>query len=74
MDRLEVTSTEVAVLLGTSKQVLIQNVCSEIIYWSVAPNSVGKFRLSPSELIMVDYDVYLSSDSFDKEFIVVGRL
>ena len=74
MDKLEITDTEVAVLLGTSKKMIIQNVCSEVVYWSLVPGSTGKFRLNPSDTIIVDYDVYLSSDSFGREFVVVGRL
>ena len=74
MDKLEITSVDTPVLLGSSSKMIIQNVCSETIYWSVSPGSTGKFRLSPSDTIVVDYDVYLSSDSFGREFVVVGRL
>ena len=51
-----------------------QNICSEIIYWSVDSNSSEKFRLKPLDSIVVDYDVYLSSGAYGDEFVVVGKL
>ena len=73
MEKIEITDTETPILLGTDTQIIIQNVTGNDVLWSVNALSDAKFKLKARDSIIVDYDVYLSSDGHGKEFVVVGR-
>lgn len=72
--RIEITDTETPVLLGTDNHMIIQNVTANDILWAVDALSDAKFTLKKSDSIVIDYDVYLSSDGHGEEYVIVGRV
>lgn len=74
MDKVEVTGTEVAVTIGSSSNLVIQNISSGTINWATSANSANKFNLLPNEMISVDFNVYMSSKASGTQYAVVGRL
>lgn len=74
MERKEITEVETEFLLGTDSHMIIQNITGNHIYWSVDADSTPKFRLKKHDTIIVDYDVYLTSDGHGQEYVTLGRL
>jgi hypothetical protein len=74
MVKIEITEVETPLLLGTDTQMIIQNVSANDVFWSVDTASADKFSLKKQDTIIVDYDIYLTSNGYGQEFVVVGRL
>ena len=74
MVKIEITEVETSILLGVDTQMIIQNVSANDILWSVDALSDAKFILQKRDTLIVDYDVYLSSNGYGQEFVIVGRV
>lgn len=74
MEKIEITSTETPILLDGDSHMIIQNISANNVFWSVDALSAAKFTLKKQDTIIVDYDVYLTSDGYGKEFIILGRV
>jgi len=65
---------EVKIPLNTAKKIIIQNISSAPLKWAIEPNSTSKFILSGKDTIIVDYDVYFSSNRIGTKYLTVGRI
>lgn len=74
MVEIEITEVETPILLGSDTQLIIQNMTANDILWAVDALSDAKFTLRSKETIVVDYDVYLASNGYGKECVIVGRV
>lgn len=74
MDKVEVSGTELTITVGSSSNLIIQNISSDTLQWATSANSTNKFNLLPNEMISVDFNVYMSSNASGTQYAVVGRL
>lgn len=74
MEKIEITEVETEILLNTDSHMIIQNVSANDVFWSVDTGSVPKFTLKKQDTIIVDYDVYLTSNGYGVEYVILGRV
>ena len=66
--------TEQEITIGNDKALIIQNLSGGTVLWANEANQTVLLRLHSQQSIIVDYDVYFSSESYGDANIVVARI